>query len=83
MPSVFLEHEGKTMKSQIQLLSTAWMVWKLATKRVGPVGGLVVTVAVIAGLIYLRPWLVENIPAARRFVGDTSRSESVLPDRDP
>lgn len=66
-----------------QLLSTAWMVWKIATKRVGPVGGLVVTVAVMGGLVYLRPWLAENVPAVGRIVGDTESSEPVPPDLEP
>lgn len=35
----------------IQLLATAWPVWKIATKRIGPVGRLVVTVVVV-GLLY-------------------------------
>lgn len=56
----------------LQLLSTAWMVWKLSTRRVGPVGGLVVTVVVMGGLVYLRPWLAENLPAVGRIVGTTS-----------
>lgn len=52
----------------LQLLATAWAVWKLATKRVGPVAGLVVAVVVMAGLVYLRPWLAENAPAVERLV---------------
>lgn len=66
-----------------QLLTTAWMVWKVATKRVGPVGGLVATVAVMGGLIYLKPLLAENVPAVGRIVGDTNSRESVAPDLEP
>lgn len=55
------------------LLGIAWRVWKMATKRVGPVGGLVVTAVVIGGLVYLGPWLVENVPAVGRIVGDRGR----------
>lgn len=55
----------------IQLLGTAWTVWKAATTRVGPVGGFLVTAAIIGGLVYLRPWLTENIPAVAAVVGDT------------
>lgn len=54
----------------IGLLATAWTVWKVATKRVGPVVGLVVTAVVMGGLVYLRPWLAENVPAVGRTVGD-------------
>ncbi len=61
----------KALRARIQLLTTAWMVWKVATKRVGPVGGLVVTVVVMGGLVYLRPWLAENVPAVGRIIGDT------------
>ncbi|WP_178915319.1 hypothetical protein [Natronomonas gomsonensis] len=54
-----------------QRLTTAWMVWTVATKRVGPVGGLVVTAIVVGGLVYLKPWLAENAPVVGRLVGDT------------
>lgn len=54
----------------IQLLTTAWTVWKVATKRFGPAGGFIITVVVIGGLIYLRPWLAENVPAVGRIIGD-------------
>ncbi len=47
------------------------MVWTVATKRVGPVGGLVVTAIVVGGLVYLKPWLAENAPVVGRLVGDT------------
>lgn len=59
------------------------MVWKMATKRVGPVGGLVVTAVVMGGLVYLRPWLAENVPAVGRIVGDTKSREPVPPDLEP
>lgn len=64
----------------LQLLSTAWMVWKVATKRVGPVGGLFVTAVVMGGLIFLRPWLAENVPAVGRIFSDTKQGESVSPE---
>jgi len=66
----------------IQPLTTAWVVWKMATKRIGPVGGFVVTVAVMVGLIYLRPWLAENVPVVGRLIGDTKVSEAVPPVRE-
>lgn len=55
----------------IQFLTTVWTVWKLATKRLGPVGGFVVTVVVVGGLVYLRPWLTENVPAVGRLIENT------------
>ena len=63
----------------IQLLTTAWVVWKLAAKRVGLVGGLVVTVVAMLGLVYLKPWLAENVPTMGRIVGDAKRRESLPP----
>ena len=66
----------------IQLLTTTWTVWKVATKRLGPVGGLAVTVVVIGGLAYLRPWLAENVPAVERIIGDM-RGQSVSLNRGP
>ena len=68
----------------IKLLTTAWTVWKVATKRVGPVGGFVVTVVVMVGLVYLWPWLTEKVPIMGRISGDTERSEESVPvDREP
>lgn len=52
----------------IKLLTTAWTVWKVATKRVGPVAGFVVTGAVIASVVFLKPWLDEHAPAVARIV---------------
>jgi hypothetical protein len=57
--------------ARIQLLGIAWTVWKAATKRVGPVGGFLVTAVVIGGLVYLRPWLAENVPALAGIIGET------------
>lgn len=54
----------------IQLLGTAWTVWKVAAKRVGPVRGLLVTAIIIGAIAYLRPWLVEKVPALAAIVGD-------------
>lgn len=68
----------------IQLLTIAGTVWKVATKRIGPVGGFVVTVVAMVGLVYLRPWLTENVPVVGRIVGDTERREESVPvDREP
>lgn len=47
----------------VQLLGTAWTVWKLARRRLGPVGAVLVTAAVVGGLVYLRPRLAGKIPA--------------------
>lgn len=54
-------------------------MWKIATKRVGPVGGVVVTVVAMVGLVFLRPWLAENVPGAGRIVGDPEREEESAP----
>ena len=43
-------------------LGVAWPVWKFATKRLGPVGGLVAAVVAVVGYAYLGPWLAENHP---------------------
>lgn len=58
------------MMALIQLIGTAWTVWKIATKRVGPVGGFLVTAAVVGGLVCLKPWLTENAPVLAGLVGD-------------
>lgn len=55
----------------LQLLGTAWTVWKVATRRVGPVAGLLVTAVVVGGIVFLRPWLAENVPALAGLVGDS------------
>ncbi|MFD1600814.1 hypothetical protein [Halobellus rarus] len=54
----------------LQLLGTAWTVWKVASKRVGPVGGFLVTAVVIGGFVYLRPWLAEKVPALAGVIGN-------------
>jgi|GEM_PF-2792713 hypothetical protein len=57
----------------IQLLGTAWTVWKLASKRVGPVGGLIATAVVIGGLVYVTPRLAEKSPALASVLTDANR----------
>ncbi len=54
--------------SLTKLLGLAWTVWKVATKRVGPVGGLVVAAVAAIGYVYLGPWLSENYPALAKIV---------------
>jgi hypothetical protein len=44
------------------LLGTGWTVWKIASKRVGPLGGVLAAVAVVGGLVYVKPWVKENAP---------------------
>lgn len=58
------------MMELIKFLTTAWTIWKVATKRVGPVGGFIVTAAITGGLVYLKPWLDEHAPAVSRLVGE-------------
>jgi hypothetical protein len=58
------------MKARLQFLGTAWTVWKVATKRVGPVGGVLVTAVVMGALVYLKPWLTEKIPALEGIIGN-------------
>lgn len=60
----------------IQALGTAWTVWKLARRRVGPVGALLVTVVIVGGLVYLRPRLAEKAPGLAAVVEDTERAET-------
>ena len=43
-------------------LGVVWPVWKLATKRLGPVGGLVAAAVAVVGYAYLGPWLRERYP---------------------
>lgn len=57
--------------SLIQLLGTGLTVWKIAAKQVGPVGGLLAAVTVVAGLVYLESWLAENVPALAGTDGST------------
>lgn len=57
----------------LQLLGTAWTVWKLASRRVGPVGALLVTVVAIAGMVYLTPQLTKKFPALAAIAGNPKR----------
>lgn len=52
----------------IQLLGTAWTVWKVARGRFGRVGALVATALIIGGMIYLTPWLAVKSPALAAVV---------------
>lgn len=65
-------------------LATAFTVWKVASRRLGPVGGLVATVVVMGGLAYLVPRLAVKLPALGRIVGDSGRTgESAHEEREP
>ena len=46
----------------LRLLGFAWTVWKLSTKRLGPVGGAVFAVGAVVGFVLLRDYLDENYP---------------------
>jgi hypothetical protein len=54
--------------SLLKLLGMVWTAWKVAAKRFGPAGGLVVATAVVAGYVYLKPWITEHYPALGRIV---------------
>ncbi|GAB7011684.1 hypothetical protein JCM31271_36270 [Halorubrum trueperi] len=60
----------------IQLIGTAWTVWKLARRRVGPVGALLITAVIIGGVVYLKPRLAEKVPALAAIVEITERARS-------
>lgn len=63
----------------LQLLGTAWTVWKLARRRVGPLGALIATVGILGGMVYLTPWLAAKFPALAAIVTDTNRDRSPVP----
>lgn len=54
--------------SLIKLLGIVWTVWKVAAKRLGPVGGLIVAAVATVGYVYLAPWLTENYPELARII---------------
>lgn len=54
--------------SLTKLLGVAWTAWKIAAKRVGPVGGLVVAAVTAVGYVYLGPRLAENYPAVAKII---------------
>lgn len=64
----------------IQLLTTAWTVWKAATTRVGPVGGFLITAIVIGSLVYLSPRDAENDSSAAEVAEDPYRPDTYPPD---
>lgn len=41
----------------MKLLGVAWTVWKVSSKRLGPVGGFVIAGIVVAGYLLLDRWL--------------------------
>jgi hypothetical protein len=59
----------------LQLLGTAWTVWKMARRRLGPVGAVIATAVVIGGMVYLRPWLAQKFPALATAVSDAPVEE--------
>ncbi len=54
--------------SLIKFIGFTWTVWKLTSKRLGPVGGLIVAVIAIIGYAYIRSWLTENYPEAAKII---------------
>ncbi|WP_050032410.1 hypothetical protein [Halorubrum halophilum] len=61
--------------ASLQLLGTAWTVWKLASKRVGPVGAVLVTAVVIGAMVYLTPWLAGKFPALAGIAKNAKREK--------
>lgn len=57
----------------LQLLGTAWPIWKIARRRFGPVGALIATAVVIGGMVYLTPRLREKFPALAAITGNAKR----------
>jgi len=49
--------------SMFKLVGIAWTAWKLASKRLGPVAGLVAAVAVVAAFVFVQNYLEEHYPA--------------------
>ncbi|MFQ3318660.1 MAG: hypothetical protein ACI8UR_001158 [Natronomonas sp.] len=47
----------------LELLGLAWSAWKLSTKRLGPVGGVVFALLAVVGFVFLRGYLDENYPS--------------------
>lgn len=44
----------------LKLLSIAWTVWKVASKRFGPAGGFVIAGLVVAGYLFVNRWLNDE-----------------------
>jgi hypothetical protein len=71
------EYRGYNPTISIQLLGTAWTVWKMARKRVGPVRALIVTVAILGGIKYLKPRVAAKFPSLATVVTETNREISL------
>ena len=54
--------------SLIKLLGIAYTVWKVAAKRLGPVGGPVVAAVATVVYVYLDPWFTENYLEVTRII---------------
>ncbi|MES3517465.1 MAG: hypothetical protein PPP58_07360 [Natronomonas sp.] len=50
------------MAGRFGLLGAGWTVWKIASKRLGPVGGAVVALVSVVGFALLRNYLAERYP---------------------
>lgn len=48
--------------SLIKSLGLAWTVWKITTKRFGPVGGLVVATVAVVAYVFLKSKFGERHP---------------------
>lgn len=66
----------------LETLTLSWTVWKLATKRLGPVGGLGATVLVVAGYLLVMPRIRERYPRLASVV-DRGETDGTTPDSDP
>ena len=52
----------------VKTLAVGWAVWKLAGKRLGPVGGAIVAMVVVGGYILISRWLEKNHPGAAQLI---------------
>ncbi|WP_418285072.1 hypothetical protein [Halorubrum sp. DTA46] len=64
----------------VQPLGTAWTIWKVARKRVGPVGASIATVAILGGMVYLAPWLAVKYPAIAAVVTKVTQGKRSVPE---
>lgn len=52
----------------LKLLGLVWTVWKLASKRFGPVLGAIVAVVATVGYLVFKRWLRRKAPGVAEFL---------------